>query len=116
MSTTEFSMYAGDTKNLEITVKDEDGVVVDITGATFHWALALLIGVAPPVLTKTNGSGVTIVNAAAGRVDVKLESVDTESLSGKYAQELRLVDVDDNVATILQGVITILPTQTDVTP
>ncbi len=113
---TNFTMYSGDTKNLEITVKDEDDVAVDLTDCELFWELSLIVGLNPPLISKELGSGLTVVDAATGRFDIKIESGDTEGLVGSFVHEVRMIDDDDNVSTILQGTVTISAVQIDVTP
>lgn len=110
----DFTMYAGDTKNVEITVTDEEGLVIDLTDCELFWELSRIVGVQPPLLDKEIGSGLTVVTAAAGRFDVRLEPEDTESLEGVYYHEAKLVDDQGDVSTILSGWITISPTQVQI--
>jgi len=106
-------MKSGDSKVLQVTVKDEAGVAINITGATFTWALSKKKssgGFSPTLLlTKTVGSGITLVTPASGRLDIALLPADTDALKGSYYQELQMVDTATNKSTVLDGTITIDP-------
>jgi hypothetical protein len=107
----DFSMHSGDTRTLEITVKDEDSAVVNISTATITWALSKQdsASVAPKgaaIVTKTVGDGVTITDGPNGRVDVAISAADTSALSGDYYHELE-VTISSSVSTVLFGTVTI---------
>lgn len=112
----DFTMYAGDTKNIEITVTDESNVAVNLTDAEIFWQMARVIGAVPSVLSKEIGAGLTVVDAVTGRFDILLDPSDTEGLSGVYHHEVRMIDGDGKVSTILQGTVTLSSVQIDVTP
>jgi hypothetical protein len=104
----DFSIYAGDTTVLRITVKDEAGAAVDLGSSTIRWQLAVNV-YGTPLLAKSVGSGVEVVDAANGRFDVTLDSEDTEVLSGgTYYHEAEMYD-GGVVSTILTGTIQINP-------
>ena len=107
-------MHSGDTRTLEITVKDEDSVVVNLTTASVVWALSKQdsASVAPrgaAIVTKTGPDpevGLTIPDGPNGRIDVDLSAVDTADLSGDYYHELE-VTISSSVSTVLFGTVTI---------
>lgn len=104
-----FTMHSGDDKTLQFTVKDQDGVVVDITGASITWAFAARVG-ATAIASKTVGSGITITDAAAGVFQVTIDAADTASLTGGVLyHEAQLVDSGGVKSTIAYGDMTILP-------
>lgn len=104
---TDFTMFAGDSKTLEVTVKDADGVVVDITGATIRWSLARSVNSTPALLQKAVGSGITITDGPNGRFDVALANADTETLSDAYYHEAEVILLDGTIATVVSGAVTI---------
>ena len=105
----DFTMYSGDTKLLEITVLDQDGDPVDLTGATVKWQMAKKVTSDTPVLSKEIGSGVVIMNPTAGRFDISLQPADTAAIKGAYYHEAEITESGGDVATVLAGTITILP-------
>ena len=109
MTTTaqDFTMYAGDTNTITVTVTDSAGAVVNITGATITWKLLEEQG-GTIALTKTVGSGIIITNGAGGIFTIALAATDTASLlAGAYYHEAELTDTSSNVSTILIGTLTL---------
>lgn len=87
-----FYMYAGDTKNLNISVTNDDGSPLDLTGCTITW-----------VLKKNNSE---LVKTTTNGV-IELEPSDTSDLYGIYPHECELTDQTGNVSTIFIGKVTI---------
>jgi uncharacterized membrane protein len=104
---TDFTMYAGDSKTLAVTVRDADNVVVDLSGYTITWALSASVYDAEPLVSKTIGSGITVVDAAAGRFNVTIDPDDTADLRGAYYFEAEIV-LSGSVTTVLTGTATIV--------
>lgn len=97
-----FEMYAGDTKNIEITISS-----VNLAGASVKWAAKKTIYDAVPALYKDTAGGITITDAAAGKFTIALAPADTADLSGKYYHEAEVTDQSGNVSTVTTGTITI---------
>jgi hypothetical protein len=109
MATMDFTMYEGDTHTLEVTVRDEEGNVVDITGATVRWWLAKnnkSTG-SDIYVQKTTGAGITLVDPTNGRMNIALVPVDTEGRGGKDYYHEAEVDDGGNISTVLLGKATI---------
>jgi hypothetical protein len=105
----DFDLFAGDTQTLEITVVDELGQPLDITGATVRWWASSSPYVRPPAIKKETGSGVTLVDAAHGRFNVELAAADTEALrAGPVYYEVE-IDDDGRVNTVLSGAFNVKP-------
>lgn len=102
----DFTMYAGDSKTLVVTAKDEDGAAVDITDATIRWQLARSVSTTA-LVTKSIGDGVTITDGSGGVFEVELENADTESLKGEFYHEAEAILTDGTIATVLSGTATI---------
>lgn len=102
-----FTMWAGDTKTLSISVQNSAGNAQDITGATFNWALKIATGNRRTLLTKSSSDGITITNATAGTLTVAIVTADTRSLKGTYTHELEMTDSAGNISTVLTGTVTI---------
>lgn len=103
----DFTMYQGDTKILEVTVKDEAGDVVNITDTTIRWQLSKSARTVPPLLSKETGDGITIVDGAAGRFDVALDPEDTVDLSARSYYHEAEIDDAGVISTVLTGKATI---------
>lgn len=86
--------FSGDALLLQVTVNDQAGSPLDLSTLPLSeatWVLAKKQG-STPLVTKTLGSGVTLVNppGADGRLDVQINNVDTAALKGEYYHELQL--------------------------
>ena len=69
--------YVGEDKVFTFTVRDVNGVVVNITGYTFEWTVRT--GRSHPVkrITKTSGAGIVITDAVNGVLTVTVARADT---------------------------------------
>jgi hypothetical protein len=104
----DFIMFAGDTKILEVTVKDTAGAAVDITGTVIRWQLAKSVRALVPLIEKSVGDGLEIVDGPTGRFDVTVDPDNTLELKGNYYHE---AEVDDGgiISTVMTGKATITP-------
>ena len=105
---TDFRMYQGDSKTLSITVKDKDGDVVVITGATIKWQASRSYGKTADI-SKTTSSGISITDGPNGVFEVTLDASDTESLEGEYYHEAEITFSDSTISTVLAGRMNITP-------
>ncbi|CAN7360916.1 hypothetical protein [Paenibacillus sp. LjRoot56] len=96
VSNQNFTMYAGDSKN--IAVKNLSGISYD--GASIVWTLSINGG---QVLSKSTSSGITI---SGDTFTVVLNSSDTTNLSGEYMQKAKVTDIFGKVSTSMTGTIT----------
>lgn len=96
-------MYQGDSKILEVTVKDSDGNIVNLTGASARWALGHTA--AGPVLASrdTTEGSVTFTDAESGELEVEIQPEDTESLYGTYYHEVEVTDPEGYISTVFSG-------------
>lgn len=115
MATThqDVEMYSGDTRTLNFTVTEADGVTaIDLSGiSAIKWQCSkkLSSGFASvATLSKALGTGVTVTDALAGKLQVALSPIDTYALSGRFYHELELTDGGGNVSTVAVGTLTIL--------
>lgn len=111
-----FSLFAGDAKTLKVTVFDEDGDPIPLAGVqAVTWRLARTAR-SVPVLTKTMGAGVTVIaddadegGANCGRLDVVIESADSDPLDGEYVHECQIVDASGARSAIFYGRANVAP-------
>jgi hypothetical protein len=104
-----FEMAQGDYKELDFTVKNAAGVVVNIAGATINWMLTTQDDLDVALLSKaTGGSGITITDGAAGECQVALDPLDTKEFDGVYHHELQLIDGSGNPNVVAEGTVEIL--------
>lgn len=98
---------------LQATMVDDDGDVIDITGYTFTCTILAAYGDASPAAGPyTVGSGITIIDAEAGRVDVLIPDEDTEGLAaGMYVYDIKRSNADAE-AVMSYGTFELLPAAT----
>jgi hypothetical protein len=107
LASQDFYIYVGDTRSLVITVQDNSGSPVNLTGATIKW---VLVKDDQAVLFKDNQSngGVSITNAANGQCTLSIQAKDTISLTpGAYIHEARMIDSSGNSSIIFTGNVTV---------
>ena len=97
-----FEMFAGDTKNIDVTVAG-----VNLAGSTVKWAMKKTIYSAAPDVAKDTVDGITVTDPNGGRFTISLLPSETRSLSGTYYHEAEITDANGNVSTIFTGTITI---------
>ncbi|WP_298399524.1 hypothetical protein [Sphingobium sp.] len=111
-----FSLFAGDAKTLKVTVFNEEGDPIPLAGVqAVTWRLARTAR-SVPVLTKTIGAGVTVIaddaaegGANCGRLDVVIESADSDPLDGEYVHECQIVDASGARSAIFYGRANVAP-------
>jgi hypothetical protein len=97
----EISFTAGTDKTLVFTVYDENGLdLLNVVSAV--WALCPYGEFGTTMLTKAG----SIVGSV---VTVSLTTVNTSSLSGKYIQQLKVVDTSGKTFITGQGTVIITP-------
>ena len=99
----ELEMHAGDDFKIDVTVKDDDGVIVDISAATIILFGISLIKRGVALLTKDLTNGITITNGPNGQLRITLAAVDTADLLPRtYFHELK-IDIGGERDTVLVG-------------
>ena len=97
-----FSMFAGDTKVLVVSVVDVTGQPVDITGTLIRWQLAKSVRDAAALIEKSVDDGIEITDLPGGLFTVTLNPADTLQLTGTYYYE---GEIDDGgvISTVVSG-------------
>lgn len=85
-------VHQGEPKTITVTVEDDAGTAVDITGTTVVWALSQSPG-GTAVVTKSAGD-IDLTNAVTGKFSFSLAVADTSSRLGLWHHE---ATVDDDV-------------------
>lgn len=94
-----FSMYAGDTKQVVVTVKKDDGSALDLTGATVRWGFDTVV--------KTTSSGIVLTTPLSGIFTITISPTDTVGKTGEFQHGGTVTDAAGNVSTVIVGKITI---------
>ncbi len=106
--------FAGDRAAVKITVRTDNGPK-DLSESDVRFALSRFPG-DKPLIEKSLGDGVDIVDASGGVVRVTVLSEDTADLGGEsgetYHYELRVRDEGATVSTVTVGEWTIHSTTT----
>ena len=111
----DFSLYSGASLNIDVTVKDALGVVINfsLTPYTARWVLYTAGEV---LITKTSdpGGGITFPAPTEGVMRITLAVVDTVDLvSGIYGHEARLTDLSSNSVPVMVGLVTVEESKSD---
>ena len=105
-----FTMKAGDTRRLFVTITDRPGARIDLTEADIKFAASrgtLEAFSRAPVLQKTIGNGIDDVALIDGEFVVNLERADTRGLNGSYYFEIEITDAFGNVSTPIFDTFTV---------
>jgi hypothetical protein len=86
-------MYEGEYHVIPVSVVDANAVAVNLTGATLTWRLCADNATGTVILTKTLGSGIAVISAALGTLEITLEEANTVDRGGaSYYHELVIDD------------------------
>ena len=104
----EYTAFAGDTLRIEVTVLDEAGEPLELTGASLVYVLVDTSGT--EVLRKTSDDEEITIND--NMVIIAIEAGDTSALGGeRIYHELQLTDAGGNVSTLVAGWVTFEATE-----
>lgn len=90
----------GEDRTLTIVLKDEDGACYDLTGTTAVTAEFKLT--AGGCLSKTLGSGVTIVSNEGGKMTIDLDAADTLTMLVGSAVDFEVTFTQNSKVRIVQ--------------
>jgi hypothetical protein len=99
------SWYAGTTRQVVSTVKDIQGNLVDLTGATARFVMVKSLSDEQAVL-KTVGDGITL-DIPDSKVTVDIDPSDTENLIGDHQLQLEITLSNGVVLMAYDIVVTI---------
>jgi len=99
----------GDTTAWEFAITEPDGDPQSLIGATITFSARARLDDPAPVFTRTIGQGITVTDAAAGEITVRLAEADTSALTQPttYYWDLEVVDAAGNRATVADGTLAI---------
>jgi len=104
------NVFRGDSKTIEKTLSDEDGVIVDLTGAELRFSVKLdrfLLDADALISKSSPSSGITITDATGGKFEVEIDAADTDLEIRDFEYDIQLKDSGGKVTTIFTGVFTI---------
>lgn len=108
-----FDIVSGNDKELNVTVLDEKGIAVDLTGSTIVWAVAINEKSKSRIFQYTSPTNITVTDAIAGKFRIDVQDTDTEALSiarikTDYYHEARVTSAAGKKTTVLIGTMTVL--------
>jgi len=105
-----FEMYAANDVELDMSLFDEDGEPLDLTGSTVRWALASAYDPTAALVVKSSAGmgGILITDAVLGTVIIVIDGEDTADFGGQpYVHEAAVINSDGAETTVLTGAVTI---------
>ena len=103
-----FSVEAGDPTKVNVDVDPDVGV--SLLGATIYWSVYAQKFTMPygdPILRKVSDHGITITDAEALKFQITIDGADTTNYLGNFYHETQIIDSDNNLVTVNQGIMTI---------
>ena len=121
-------LHSGDSKLIQLTIKDISGNLVDLTGADFIFGLSKkpysevmftknMSGTSTYSLdlsgstttTTTSASPIIIKDFEKSVIEIKLDNNDTKNLVGEYYVETKQIDQDGNRITLMTDKLVVNP-------
>lgn len=94
--------FAGEDKEIQFTIRDENDATIDVTGWSFEYEFVLK-NTSTPAFTKTSPGGISLEDPTNGVVVVVIDAADTASLEeGNHDHILKRTDSGD-VAVLAHG-------------
>lgn len=101
--------YAGNTKNIRVTVFDKDDNIFPLSGCSIQYALFdERTDVVYVRKSSLNGTGeIAITDATGGECLIQLEPGDTFFLNGTFRHHVNVIDTYGQIETVLTGKVNI---------
>ncbi len=113
----DFEVVSGNDKELNVTVLNEIGEPIDLTGSVIVWAYSRKATNKTRIQTYTSPSNITIIlpqtGSNIGKLRIDVQAVDTEPLVDKYYHEARMF-AGGKKTTIMYGTMNVLANIIDV--
>ena len=105
----DFELFSGNDKVLRVTVRDENGGIVDLTGATIRWILSRKQG-STPLIDYTSPTNITLASdPATGKFDIEISDTDSEPLrKGTFYHECLVTSAAGLKTTVMYGFVEVL--------
>jgi hypothetical protein len=101
----------GEHWRVDFEVKDGDGSIVNLTGATIQWRLVDKVGATS--MTRTVGDGITITGATTGLCSLSVTPAHQTTAAiveeGNYVYEFRVTQSGGTVSTNASGALVVRP-------
>tara|TARA_R110002126_G_scaffold14054_6_gene59790 strand:+ start:182 stop:529 length:348 start_codon:yes stop_codon:yes gene_type:complete len=104
-----FTVFEGDDQNLNVTVLDDAGAVVDISSASaIDWKMST-DEMTSPVVSKTLGAGITVTDGPNGVFQVALVGADTDGLDTRTYYQASRITLAANLSHVAIGTVWLRP-------
>lgn len=105
------TMYRGDDKTFQITVKDADGVAVNITGATLTFSVKIDPNEPTPLILKdsSDNTEIDLTDPTNGIAEIYLVPADTRDLeAGTYVYDVQIITSGTKKHTLVRANLILL--------
>jgi hypothetical protein len=103
-----FELFQGDTKQITITVTDENDAILPLTGYNIVWVIYKQTN-KELILSKTLGDGITVPTPSNGQIIISITPEDTELITpSTYLHECEISTSPTDVSTVTVGIVKIL--------
>lgn len=103
------TVYQGDTVVLDFLVLQASGAPQNLSTVTLRWAMSDPDEIDTPILQKSEGDGIEVTDASAGRCTVTIPAGEIDA-PGNYIQELEVELASGATYTFGQGTLIVKPT------
>ena len=102
----DFEVYQGDTKQVTITITDEAGAALTLTGSSQKWEA--FDGATAAIQKADVDISLVSVDGTDDAIRFTIDPADTATLTaGTYAHEAEVTDSTSNVSTVTRGTMTV---------
>jgi hypothetical protein len=107
-NTFNITINQGATFELTITWKDSAGTAIDLTGYTARMQVRETYSSTTPIVSLTNGAGITL-GGAAGTIAIVISATTTAALAAPFSgvYDLEIVSAGGVVTRLVQGTATV---------
>jgi len=103
LGVSEITIYQGDALTINVTIKDTEGVVLNLTpfNEMYFTIRENLEDTTNILQKKLSLAEITVINATKGQIQVELLNDDTKALLGKYYYEVTLEDTSEDLQYVV---------------
>lgn len=106
-----FELRQGVDKTIQITVTDNNGDAVDLSGAALTWIVATAPNGTTKFTKEEDSAGTITLDSTGSVVSIDIDDTDTAALEGEYYHELLSVDGNGDKTILTTGWVLIHPSQ-----
>lgn len=103
-----FTMYRGETKQINMSITDASGNPADLTSGSLTWIMSYNSN-SDILITKILNSGITLISGTGGLFRINFASGDTVLYQGDYYHQTEFVTAGEDRTILAIGYMTIYP-------